>query len=79
MDAYRNDNSSYVTCCEVEKEFLKWSQSITDDPKKKPSARDDAATKNKVEHFIVLDRIPTIQRIINDTHLSYGSVRKIIH
>lgn len=54
--------------------------SITGDPRcgRQPHT-DDIINVKKVEDFITLDRRVTYRIILNETHLSYGSLPKIIH
>lgn len=77
---YLEDCPSYDTVVRWKRNFQTGHMSLTDEPRSgRPSFTDDAATVKKVENFILEDRRVTIQMIMRETGLSYGSVCKIIH
>ena len=77
---YGEECPSYATVVRWKRNFQTGHMSLTDEPRSgRPSVTDEVATVKKVEDLILADRRVTIQTIIQETGLSSGSVRKIIH
>ena len=77
---YGEECPSYATVVRWKRNFQTGHMSLTDEPRSgRPLVTDELATVKKVEDLILADRRVTIQTIIQETGLSSGGVRKIIH
>lgn len=77
---YGDDSPSYDTVVRWKRNFQTGHMSLTDDARSgRPSITDDLDTVKKVEALVLEDRRITIEVVMNEVGLSYGSVWKIIH
>ena len=77
---YGDDSPSYDTVVRWKRNFQTGHMSLTDEPRSgRPSLTDDMDTIKKVEALVQEDRRVTLQTIMHETDLSYGSAWNIIH
>ena len=75
LAVYGNDCLFYGTIVRWKRNFQSGQMPLTEEPGPgKPSLTDDEVTVKKVECLILEDIRGTIQMIMNETGLSYGSV-----
>ncbi|KAJ7324457.1 hypothetical protein JRQ81_017477 [Phrynocephalus forsythii] len=77
---YGDESPSYDTVVRWKRNFQSGHMSLTDKPRAgRPSIKDYLAMVNKVEAVILNDRRSTMERVMAETGLSYGTVWRIIH
>ena len=77
---YEDESPSYGTVVRWKRNFQSGHMSLTDEPRAgRPSIKDDLAMVKKVEAVILDDRRSTMERVMAETGLSYGSAWRIIH
>ena len=77
---YGDESPSYDTVVRWKRNFQSGHMSLTDEPRAgRPSIKDDLAMVTKVEAVILDDRRSTLERVMAETGLSYGSAWRIIH
>ncbi|KAJ7316098.1 hypothetical protein JRQ81_002260 [Phrynocephalus forsythii] len=77
---YGDESLSYDTVVKWKRNFQNGHMSLTDEPRAgRPSIKDDLAMVKKVEAVILDDRRLTMERVMAETGLSYGTAWRIIH
>ncbi|KAJ7341856.1 hypothetical protein JRQ81_007474 [Phrynocephalus forsythii] len=77
---YGDESTSYDTVVRWKTNFQSGHMSLTDEPTAgRPSIKDNLAMVKKAEAVILDDRRSTMERVMAETGLSYGTVWRIIH
>ncbi|KAJ7337987.1 hypothetical protein JRQ81_010513 [Phrynocephalus forsythii] len=77
---YGDESPSYDTVVRWKMNFQSDHMSLTDEPQAgSPSIKDDLAMVKKVEAISLDDRRSTMERVMTETGLSYGTAWRIIH
>ncbi|KAJ7332328.1 hypothetical protein JRQ81_014508 [Phrynocephalus forsythii] len=77
---YGDKSSSCDMVVRWKRNFHSGHMSLTDEPRAgRPSIKDDLAMVKKVEAVILDDRRSTMERVMAETGLSYGTAWRIIH
>lgn len=77
---YGDESPSYDTVVRWKRDFQSGHMSLIEEPRAgRPSIKDDLAMVKKVEAVILDDRRSTMERVMAETGLSYGSAWRIIN
>ncbi|KAJ7345950.1 hypothetical protein JRQ81_001900 [Phrynocephalus forsythii] len=77
---YGDESPSYDMVVRWKRNFQSGHMSLTDKPRAgRPSIKDDLAMVKKVEAVILDDRRSTMEKVMAETGLSYGTAWRIIH